>query len=158
MTKPRFSSGFSAQTLLFLIFTKQIQIVSSVKYVSSPKIFIYLANNSKAADQLFRGKYTLNAVRSQYNRSFKIYQLIVAFEAFTGNGGGDGDLVSGSDSDGGESDTEKRTILALKTRLAGAKAAGHPVLGLTAKVINEWYNFGWYDLFQSRYTKPFFLF
>lgn len=61
-------------------------------------------------------------------------------------------MVSGSDLDGDESDVEKRTILGFKTRLAGAKAAGHAVAGLTAKVINEWYDYGWYDLFHARYV------
>jgi hypothetical protein len=102
---------------------------------------------------LFKGKYTLNATRSQYNRSFKTYQLIIAFEAFTGNGGGDGDVVSGLDSDGRESDAEKRTILGFKTRLAGAKAAGHAVVRLTAKTISEWYDHGWYQLFHDRYVQ-----
>ena len=96
----------------------------------------------KAAEQPFKHKYMLNATRSQYNRSIKTYQLIVAFEVFTGNGGGDGDVVSGLDSDGSESDAEKRTILGFKTRLAGAKAAGHAVVGLTAKTISEWYDYG----------------
>jgi len=44
------------------------------------------------------------------------------------HGGGDGDVVSGLDSDGGESDTEKRAILGFKTRLAGAKQQDMPLL------------------------------
>ena len=87
----------------------------------------------KAAEQLFKGKYTLNVTRSQYNQSFKTYQLIVTFEVFTGNG----DIVSGLVSDGGESDTKKRVILGFKTHLAGAKAARHTVVGLSAKTISE---------------------
>jgi hypothetical protein len=62
-------------------------------------------------------------------------------------------VVSGLDSDGGESDTEKRAILGFKTRLAGAKAAGHAVVGLTAKTISEWYDHGWYQLFHDRYVR-----
>ena len=88
-------------------------------------------------EQLFKGKYTLNATRNQYNQLFKTYQLIVAFEVFTGNGGGYGVVVSGLDSDGGESDTKKRAILGFKTYLTGVKAVGHAVVGLSAKTISE---------------------
>ena len=73
-------------------------------------------------------------------------------EAFTGNGSGDGGVVSGLDSDRGESDAEKSIILGFKTHLAGAKAAGHAVVRLTAKVINEWYDHSWYELFHDRYV------
>jgi hypothetical protein len=62
-------------------------------------------------------------------------------------------VVSGSDSDGGESDAEKKTISGFKTRLAGAKAAGHAVVGLTVKTIREWYDHGWYHLFHDRYVR-----
>ena len=102
-------------------------------------------------EQLFKGKYTLNATRSQYNQSFKTYQLIVAFEVFTGNG--DGDIVSSLDSDGGESDTKKRAILGFKTHLTGVKAARHAVVGLSAKTISEWYDCGRYQLFHDRYVR-----
>ena len=91
-------------------------------------------------------------IQSQYNRLFKTYQLIVAFEAFTGNSSGDGDVVSGLDSDGGESDAKKSIILGFKAHLAGAKATCHAVVRLTAKVINEWYDHGWYELFYDRYV------
>ena len=43
-------------------------------------------------------------------------------------------------------------ILGFKTCLAGATAPGHAVVRLTAKVINEWYDCSWYELFHDRYV------
>ena len=74
----------------------------------------------------------------------KTYDMIVAFEKFTG-GGGDGDVNS---SDDGEDD--EKAIAGFATRLSGAHTAGHAVGRLTAKVNNQWYKLGWYDLFNDR--------
>jgi hypothetical protein len=96
----------------------------------------------------------MEAIKGQYFCSFKTYELIVVFESFTGNGGGDGD-VDGSEDDSADSDHEKKTIFGLKARLVGAKKAGHDVTGLSAKAINEWYTNDWYNLFSGRWFVSF---
>jgi len=69
--------------------------------------------HKKAAKQLFSNKVTVNAVKGQITRAIKTYDMIVAFEKFTG-GGGDGDL----DGDGDEDvDDKERALIGLTTRL-----------------------------------------
>lgn len=95
----------------------------------------------------------MNAVKGQITRAIKTYDMIVAFEKFTG-GGGDGDL----DGDGDEDvDDKERALIGLTTRLDGARAAGFAVGSLTVKVIDQWYKEGWYNLFNERYVSFFFV-
>jgi hypothetical protein len=90
------------------------------------------------------GRFTTSSVKSQFERSLKTFNWIVAFEAFTG-GGGDGDLYA-DDSENEEDKTQKE----YEFRLKGARSKGLDVGGLTIRMITEWYDHGWYDLFYSR--------
>lgn len=87
------------------------------------------------------GHFNVNAVKSQYSRSLQTYNLIVAFEKFTGNGGGDPDV---------DPDDEKKSLELLGDRISGARRAGHAVGKLTAITVNNWYEKGFYKLFNDR--------
>lgn len=93
--------------------------------------------------KLFGGQPTADAVKGQFGRTLKTHQMIVAFEKFTGNGGGDGDLADDFDSD---NDTGIKYNACLK----GARKAGYLVWNLSVKTIDQWYTTKWYDLFNNR--------
>lgn len=63
---------------------------------------------------------------------------MVAFEGFTGNGGGD-------------PDSDDPTAI-LRSRLDGARKAGLVVGKLTPQHITAWRDKGWWDLFNDRYS------
>lgn len=66
----------------------------------------------------------------------------------TGNGGGDGD-----EDGAGDIEDDKR----LEDRIKKAVSAGKQCAKLTAKILNEWREKGWYDLFNNRYVHSFML-
>ncbi|KAF4562947.1 hypothetical protein EYR36_003380 [Pleurotus pulmonarius] len=88
------------------------------------------------AEGLFKDRFTAKAIRSHWTRSLKTYNGIAAFEAFTGNGGGDGDLSDDS----------------LDSRIMAARKKSLPVGNLTAAIYKEWSDQGWLELFHSRYS------
>ncbi|KAJ7152199.1 hypothetical protein C8R43DRAFT_886355, partial [Mycena crocata] len=90
----------------------------------------------RASKKLFNGKRSADSIKGQWQRSLKTFEWIVAFESFTGNGGGDGD----SDD----------VTAVLKGKLTGARAAGIAVGSLTPATIKEWDDNGWRDLFEER--------
>jgi hypothetical protein len=75
----------------------------------------------------------------------KTFNWLVAFESFTGRGG-DADLCDDSD----DSDYTKSRKKEYEMRLRGARSRGLDVGGLTAKAISDWYDNGWYDLFNNQ--------
>ena len=78
------------------------------------------------------------AIKGQYTRSLKMFNWIIVFEGFTGNGGGDGDADSDDD------------MLAQHTQhLTKACAAGLALSHLNAKMVEEWNQQGWYKLFAD---------
>lgn len=81
-------------------------------------------------------------MKGQFERSFKTFNWLRAFESFTG-GGGDADLCD-------DSNAEQAQIDGYELRLKGARADGLDVGGLTPKTINEWHELGWYELFNNR--------
>ncbi|EJF59914.1 hypothetical protein DICSQDRAFT_138125 [Dichomitus squalens LYAD-421 SS1] len=87
---------------------------------------------AKASKELYSGRHSESAIRSQWDRSLKTYQFINAFENFTG-GGGDGDLSPVTSWD-----------------INAARSAGEPVGGLTAKMYQEWESNSWVELFNAR--------
>ncbi|TBU42919.1 hypothetical protein BD309DRAFT_961921 [Dichomitus squalens] len=92
---------------------------------------------AKASKELYSGRHSENAIRSQWDRSLKTYQYIKAFENFTG-GGGDGDL-----------------LLVTNEDINAARSSGEPVGGLTAKMYQEWESNSWVELFNARFaTSP----
>lgn len=90
---------------------------------------------------MFGKRHSESAVKGQLTRAKKTYTEIVAFEDFTGNGGGDGDLEEVEDPDHNTS---------LEKRLARARDAGRPVGKLSIKIIRQWYANGWYELYNNR--------
>lgn len=86
-------------------------------------------------------RHTISAIKGQLTRAKKTYTEIVAFEDFTGNGGGDGDLEEVEDPD---------HDFGLDKRLAGARKAGLNVGKLSVKTLTQWYQNGWYDLYNNR--------
>lgn len=99
------------------------------------------SNALQFAEICFGGRFNVNSVKSQYSRSLQTYNLIVAFEKFTGNGGGDVDV---------DADDAKKAIKVLGERISGARRAGHAVGKLTATIVNEWYEKGFYKIFNER--------
>ncbi|KIM78054.1 hypothetical protein PILCRDRAFT_90815 [Piloderma croceum F 1598] len=109
------------------------------------KMILILYTGCKSA---LNNNATAATVKGQITRAIKAYDMIIAFEKFTGGGGGgDGDLNSDGD------DSDNNVIAGFESHLKGACSAGHAVGGLTAKVINQWYKLGWYDLFNDRLGK-----
>ncbi|KAF7362661.1 hypothetical protein MVEN_00615400 [Mycena venus] len=90
----------------------------------------------RASEELFHNERTMKAVRSLYQRSLATFGYILAFESFTGNGGGD-------------PDSDDPTAI-LKHKLEGARKAGLPIGTLKAEVIETWEQNGWRDLFNER--------
>ncbi|KAF8220103.1 hypothetical protein L208DRAFT_1382768 [Tricholoma matsutake] len=83
----------------------------------SDEIFEKLKNNAtyahkKASKVLFKGKYSLEAIKGQYICAYDTFTYILALEGFTG-GGGDGDENSGDDED----PMEKKISLACCNRV-----------------------------------------
>jgi hypothetical protein len=94
---------------------------------------------------LFPGRFSTESVKSQFERSLKTFNWLLAFESFTG-GGGDADLCGDLD----DSDYTKGRKNGYEIRLKGARSKGLDVGGLTPKAITDWYDNGWYDLFNNR--------
>ncbi|KAJ7768620.1 hypothetical protein DFH07DRAFT_807425 [Mycena maculata] len=90
-----------------------------------------------ASKNLFKGKRTVDAIRGQWQRAVKLYGWMVAFDKFTGNGGGDPDTDDPS--------------AVLKGKLAGARTAGLAIGSLTPATILEWEHNDWRDLLDQRF-------
>jgi hypothetical protein len=91
----------------------------------------------QASKGLFKGKYSLEAIKGQYICAYDTFTYILALEGFTG-GGGDGD----ENSDDDEDPMEKKISL--------ARLCGVAIGGLTSKTYHKWQSNGWYDLFSDR--------
>ncbi|KAJ6615322.1 hypothetical protein B0H10DRAFT_1950022 [Mycena sp. CBHHK59/15] len=74
-------------------------------------------------------------IKSLYTRSMDTFTWMVAFEAFTGNGGGD-------------PDSDDPTAI-LRSRLEGAHKVGLAIGSLRPDIINTWHDNGWWDLFND---------
>lgn len=102
---------------------------------------------------LFPGRFSAQSVKGQFERALKMFNWLIAFESFTG-GGGDADLCN-DDSDNSDSSTNSKLKKAkskkdeYEIRLKGARSRGLDVGSLTAKAIGDWYDQGWYDLFNA---------
>ncbi|KAF9061056.1 hypothetical protein BDP27DRAFT_1429370 [Rhodocollybia butyracea] len=102
------------------------------------------ATLKKIGIELFPKK-TFHSVTGLWDRSFRVYKNICAFEGVTG-GGGDGDE---QDVDGKNNDTEEMKMY--RKQLARAKRTGKEVGTLKAEEIDKWYSKGWFQLFNNRY-------
>ncbi|KAJ6559721.1 hypothetical protein B0H19DRAFT_1069450 [Mycena capillaripes] len=89
----------------------------------------------RASELLFSGKRSAKAIGSLWQRSLETFGYIVAFESFTGNGGGDADSDDPS---------------AILKKLDAARTAGLPIGTLKPAVLETWENHGWRDLFTQR--------
>ncbi|KAJ7154411.1 hypothetical protein C8R43DRAFT_1126491 [Mycena crocata] len=89
----------------------------------------------RASEILFSGRRSPKSVGSLWARSIEIFGWIIAFESFTGNGGGDPDSDDPS---------------AVLARLDGARRAGIVVGQLKPALIATWEKNGWRDLFNDR--------
>ncbi|KAG1803894.1 uncharacterized protein HD556DRAFT_1484513 [Suillus plorans] len=129
----------------------------------SDDIFELLKITPKALSVMnFKGKYSWKSMKSQFTRSMATYSSIVVFEAYTSNGDDGEDDPPNDDgtffADLGKNQPSKSLWSAidanlLEKQITNAKAAGHNIGGLSAKVINEWYTRGWFELFSIRYGK-----
>ncbi|KAJ7201483.1 hypothetical protein C8J57DRAFT_1625522 [Mycena rebaudengoi] len=90
----------------------------------------------RASEIAFKGKRSAKSIRGLWTRSLEIFTWMVAFEGFTGNGGGD------PDSDD--------PMAVLKQRLDGARRAGISVGKLKPDLISKWQTNGWWDMFNDR--------
>lgn len=103
----------------------------------------------QAATALFGGTRTESAVKGQYERARQMYSWIKEYNRFTGNGGGDGDEVASSNDDDGD-DGEVLRISMSSRKIVAARKAGKSLGSLTAKVVIEWEDQGWFDLFDGK--------
>ncbi|KAJ7237815.1 hypothetical protein C8J57DRAFT_1529065 [Mycena rebaudengoi] len=90
----------------------------------------------RASEILFAGKRSADSIKSLYTRSLNTFTWIIAFEGFTGNGGGD-------------PDSDDPTAI-LSSRLSAARTAGLVVGSLKPATIQQWEDNGWRDLFNDR--------
>lgn len=102
---------------------------------------------------LFPGRFSAESLKGQFERALKTFNWLIAFESFTG-GGGDVDLCDDSDDSDSSTNLKPKKAKSKKDeyeiRLKGARSQGLDVGSLTAKAIGDWYNQGWYDLFNAR--------
>ncbi|KAJ7663567.1 hypothetical protein B0H17DRAFT_1211578 [Mycena rosella] len=90
----------------------------------------------RASELLFEGSRSAASIKSLWTRSLETFTWMLAFDSFTGNGGGD------ADSDD--------PAAVLKGRLVDARKAGLHLGSLKPATIMEWENNGWWDLFNER--------
>ncbi|KAJ3714516.1 hypothetical protein C8R42DRAFT_646436 [Lentinula raphanica] len=98
----------------------------------------------KITAKLFPQK-MVNSVTGLWDRSFRIYKNICAFESVTG-GGGDGDEEVLD-----EKDSDSEQMRDYRKQLGRAKRAGKEVGTLKVEEIDKWYSNGWFALFDNRY-------
>jgi len=135
---------------------------------NSDNIFELLKFAPKAAFEKlsvanFKGKYSWKSMKSQFTHSLATYLLILVFEGYTENGDDDEDdppdddrnFFTNLEKKQQPSKLSRSAIDAnlLENQTTNAKAVGHDVGRLSAKVINEWYTRGWFELFSIRYGK-----
>ncbi|KAJ7743694.1 hypothetical protein DFH07DRAFT_979441 [Mycena maculata] len=89
----------------------------------------------RASELLFDGKCSPKLIKGLWTRSMDTFTWMVAFEGFTGNGGGD-------------PDSDDPTAI-LKSHLDGARKAGLVVSSLRPDIIKTWNDNGWWDLFND---------
>ncbi|KAJ3834350.1 hypothetical protein F5878DRAFT_664854 [Lentinula raphanica] len=89
---------------------------------------------------------TATQCQSMFQRARQLYNRIHAFLRVTG-GGGDGDEDKIDDNFDFDDDDKIAELL------DKAKANGKDVAGINAKLLREWKEHGWLDLFESRYGK-----
>ncbi|KAG6818384.1 hypothetical protein H0H93_005416 [Arthromyces matolae] len=99
--------------------------------------------HKKAAQTLFKKKYTESACKSQYQRAYETFNHILVFEGFTG-GGGDGDIET---PDGDLSDGQ------LEVRMTRARKGGRDLGKLSVKTYKKWLDNEWYTWFNDRMGK-----
>lgn len=112
---------------------------------------------------LFPSRFSTQSVKSQFERALKTFNWLITFEAFTGGGGDadlrDDDLDDSNSSTNSDSSTDSKPKKLKKPkskkdeyaiRLKGARSQGLDVGQLTTKAIADWYDKGWYDLFNAR--------
>jgi hypothetical protein len=90
----------------------------------------------QASEKLFNNVRSPKSVGSLWQRSLETFGYIVAFESFTGNGGGD-------------PDSDDPTAI-LRHKLDGARRVGVAVGNLRPDIIETWEKNGWRDLFGAR--------
>ncbi|KAJ7126592.1 hypothetical protein C8R43DRAFT_1134917 [Mycena crocata] len=89
----------------------------------------------RASELVFKGSRSAPSIKSMYTRSIDTFTWMLAFDSFTGNGGGD-------------PDSDDPT--AIQKRLTAARKAGLNLGSLKPATITEWDDNGWYDLFNDR--------
>ncbi|KAJ7258140.1 hypothetical protein C8J57DRAFT_1516025 [Mycena rebaudengoi] len=90
----------------------------------------------RASELIYEGSRTAESIKSMYTRALETFTWMLAFESFTGNGGGD-------------PDSDNPTAI-LKSKLAAARRSGLHVGSLKPATITEWEDNGWRDLFSDR--------
>ncbi|TFK80250.1 hypothetical protein K466DRAFT_605497 [Polyporus arcularius HHB13444] len=86
----------------------------------------------QCAAALFPGKKSRTSLKCHYKRSLDLFMQLYAFQQFT----------------------VKSSHLheeSMQAQFNAGRVAGLNLTGLTTKVINRWYELGWFDLFEKRY-------
>ncbi|KAJ6560576.1 hypothetical protein DFH09DRAFT_1483219 [Mycena vulgaris] len=122
-SKPRWSDAEKTQFFSFLLAFDEIGDQRFEQHQKNPN-YVY----KRASELHFAGKCSLKSIKGLYTRSIETFTWMVAFESFTGNGGGD-------------PDSDDPTAI-LKGRLLAARKAGLCIGSLKPDTITAWQNNG----------------
>ncbi|KAI0749556.1 hypothetical protein C8Q80DRAFT_1100892 [Daedaleopsis nitida] len=96
----------------------------------------------ECSTELFPGRKSYTALKSCYHRNLEVFKQVHGFQVFSAN-----HLRQL------QTENPRAEQPAVETMLDTARAAGLNVGNLNVKVIDRWYETGWYELFKKRYRE-----
>ncbi|KAI0768081.1 hypothetical protein BD413DRAFT_494060 [Trametes elegans] len=96
----------------------------------------------ECSNELFPGRKSYTALKSCFHRNLEVYKQIHAFQLFSANQYRQMQV---------ENPNAERS--SVDTMLEAARVAGLNVGSLNVKVIDRWYETGWYHMFKKRYRE-----
>ncbi|KAI0661503.1 hypothetical protein C8Q70DRAFT_659824 [Cubamyces menziesii] len=96
----------------------------------------------ECSNELFPGRKSYTALKSCFHRNLEVFKQIHAFQLFSAN------RLRQLEAEG--AGAEQPSVDAM---LEAARAAGLNVGTLNSKVIDRWYETGWFELFRRRYRE-----
>ncbi|KAI0635687.1 hypothetical protein C8Q77DRAFT_1071664 [Trametes polyzona] len=96
----------------------------------------------ECSNELFPGRKSYTALKSCFHRNLEVFKQIHAFQVFSANHFRQM-----------QAENPHAQQPSVETVLEAARVAGLNVGTINAKVIDRWYETGWYDLFRRRYRE-----